>query len=75
MAVRTATSTNPPAPSRPASVVGSTVTYVSPTWISRSARGMSMAGVATRVGDASASAFVAAFHRQVGVPPGRYFGG
>lgn len=38
------------------------------------ARGMPIAGVARRVGYRSASAFVAAFHRSVGVPPGEYFG-
>ncbi len=37
------------------------------------AEGMPLAGIAHRVGYASASAFVAAFHREVGVSPGRYF--
>ena len=35
---------------------------------------MPLAGIARRVGYATPSAFVAAFHREVGVPPGRYFG-
>ncbi|MGA6167927.1 AraC family transcriptional regulator [Amycolatopsis magusensis] len=38
------------------------------------ADGMPLAGVADRVGYSSPSAFVAAFRRAVGVPPGRYFG-
>ncbi|PFG49246.1 AraC-like DNA-binding protein [Amycolatopsis sulphurea] len=37
------------------------------------AAGLPMATVAHRVGYATASAFVAAFHRAVGVPPGAYF--
>lgn len=38
------------------------------------ASGVPQAGVARRVGYATPSAFVAAFHREVGVSPGRYFG-
>jgi len=38
------------------------------------ADGMTVTAVAHRVGYGSASAFVAAFRRAVGVPPGRYFG-
>ncbi|QFU86523.1 helix-turn-helix transcriptional regulator [Amycolatopsis sp. YIM 10] len=38
------------------------------------ADGRSLATVAERVGYSSPSAFAAAFHRAVGVPPGRYFG-
>lgn len=38
------------------------------------ATGMPLGGVASRVGYASPSAFVAAFRREVGVPPGAYFG-
>jgi AraC-like DNA-binding protein len=37
------------------------------------ADGMGLTGVSRRVGYASPSAFVAAFHREVGLPPGRYF--
>jgi AraC-like DNA-binding protein len=39
------------------------------------ADGVPVTTVAHRVGYASASAFVAAFHRAIGVPPARYFGG
>ncbi|MQA08077.1 MAG: helix-turn-helix domain-containing protein [Pseudonocardiaceae bacterium] len=39
------------------------------------ADGMPMDGVARRVGYSSSSAFVAAFRRAVGVPPGQYFAG
>ena len=39
------------------------------------ADGLPVTVVAHRVGYGSASAFVAAFHRAVGVPPARYFGG
>jgi AraC-like DNA-binding protein len=39
------------------------------------AEGGPVTTVAHRVGYGSASAFVAAFHRAVGVPPARYFGG
>jgi AraC-like DNA-binding protein len=38
------------------------------------AEGLPVTVVAHRVGYGSASAFVAAFRRAVGVPPGRYFG-
>lgn len=37
------------------------------------AAGVPLSGVARRVGYATPSAFVAAFRREVGVPPGRYF--
>ncbi|MQA59969.1 MAG: helix-turn-helix domain-containing protein [Actinophytocola sp.] len=37
------------------------------------ADGVPLAGVAARVGYSTPSAFVAAFHREVGVPPARYF--
>ncbi len=37
------------------------------------AEGVPLAGIARRVGYASASGFVAAFHREVGLSPGRYF--
>lgn len=39
------------------------------------ADGLPLAGVARRVGYSSPSAFVAAFRRAVGVPPGAYFAG
>ncbi|WP_370944166.1 helix-turn-helix domain-containing protein [Amycolatopsis sp. cg5] len=39
------------------------------------AGGLPLDGVARRVGYSSASAFVAAFRRAVGVPPGQYFSG
>jgi len=39
------------------------------------ATGHPVAAAARRAGYGSASAFVAAFHRTVGVPPGTYFGG
>ncbi|WP_410669906.1 AraC family transcriptional regulator [Amycolatopsis sp. cmx-4-68] len=39
------------------------------------AQGLPLATVAQRVGYSSASAFVAAFRRAVGVPPGAYFAG
>jgi AraC-like DNA-binding protein len=38
------------------------------------ADGVPLTGVARRVGYATPSAFVAAFHREVGISPGRYFG-
>ena len=38
------------------------------------AQGLPMTTVANRVGYATASAFVAAFRRAVGIPPGAYFG-
>jgi AraC-like DNA-binding protein len=37
------------------------------------ADGVPLSGVARRVGYATPSAFVAAFHREVGISPGRYF--
>ena len=37
------------------------------------ADGVPLTGVARRVGYATPSAFVAAFHREVGISPGRYF--
>ncbi|WP_245562637.1 helix-turn-helix domain-containing protein [Nocardia araoensis] len=39
------------------------------------AAGMPIARIAGRVGHATPSAYVAAFRRDVGVPPGRYFAG
>ncbi|WP_306307051.1 helix-turn-helix domain-containing protein [Nocardia abscessus] len=39
------------------------------------AAGLPIARVAGRVGYATPSAYVAAFRRTVGVPPGRYFTG
>jgi AraC-like DNA-binding protein len=39
------------------------------------ANGLPVARIAERVGYGSASAYVAAFHRAVGVSPGRYFAG
>lgn len=39
------------------------------------AQGVPLAGVAARIGYSTPSAFVAAFRREVGVPPARYFAG